>query len=257
MSKLIEKLKQASEGESQPLGFGAKAVVKKPQMVLIASLTKDDFKTATISVEGADALLMALPSVAEGADELGQMLQVAGDLPCGVWLEAPTAEEVEQVRAIGCDFLLFDGARTPSGLLREEQLGRIMKVENALADSLARTIDRLPVDALLIDYEVNEAPPISVYQLMVYHRLAALTRKPLLAVAPSAMSDIDVETLWEVGLGGMVLKVEAGRIEDRLSALHQAIDKLPSSRRKPRPEPDALLPHLGEEPGPSQRERTR
>jgi len=258
MSKLVEKLKQASEREAQPLGFGTKASVKKPQMVLMASLTKDDIKMATSAVEGgADALLVALHSVAEEANELDQILQLAADVPCGVWSEAPTAEEMKQVREMGCDFVLFDGAKTPSGLLREEELGRVIKVEHSLADSLVRTIDRLPIDALFIDCRVEEKLPLSVYQLMAYHRLAALTRKPLLVVAPSLMSDLDVETLWEVGIVGILLKAEAGPIEDRLSVLRQAIDKLPSSRKRPRPGEDAVLPHLGEQPPPPQRERPR
>ena len=42
MSKLIEKLKQASEVETQPLGFGAKVSAQKAQMILMVSLTEHD-----------------------------------------------------------------------------------------------------------------------------------------------------------------------------------------------------------------------
>jgi hypothetical protein len=255
MSKFIERLKRVSEGEAAPLGFGIKAPEKMPQMVLGAILTRDDIGMAAAAVEkGIDAVLISLLSVAGGTNELGQIIQLAAHIPWGVWLESPTAEEVKQVREMGCDFLLFDGERTSFTLLREEGLGKIMKVESALSDSLIRTTDRLPVDALFMD-NGTLGLPLSVNQLMDYYRFVLLTRKPLLVSMPSSMSDLDVEMLWEVGIAGVFLKAEADLFESRLSALQQAIKKLPSSRRRPRSASEVSLPYLGEPPSAPGRSR--
>jgi len=254
MSKLIEKIRRVSGGEAAPLGFGTKASVKTPQMALGAILTKDNVGMAASAVErGVDALLISLHSVAEGVSELGQVTQLAANVPWGIWLQYPTVEEVQQVREMGCDFVLFEGARTFSALLREEGLGRIMKIDTSLSDSLVRAIDRLPIDALLIGDGMGE--PLSVYQLMNYHRFVLLTRKPLLVWGASSMSDLEVEMLWEAGLVGVFLQTEPSSLENQLSALRQAIDKLPSSRKKPRTAPDVSLPYLGEQPSTPERPR--
>lgn len=248
MSKLVDKIKRVSEGEAAPLGFGTKTPVKMPQMVLGAILAKNDIGMAASAVErGADALLISLHSVTEGVNELGQVTQLAANVPWGVWLESSSPEEMRLVREIGCDFILFEGARTPSALLREEGLGRIMKIDTSLSDSLMRAIDRLPVDALLIGNGMGE-PPLSVYQLMNYYRFVLLTRKPLLVLVTSEMTNLEVETLWEAGLVGIFLETEPALLENQLSMLRQAIDKLPSSRKKPRSVPDVSLPYLGQQP---------
>lgn len=237
MSKLLEKLQRISRGPSQPMGFRAAATMPKgPSMVLIAALTEGD---ATSAGESADAVLFPWEKLEGGS--LGKIVASLGDLPWGVSLEEATGEELSQLKEMGCDFLVFNAARAPLALLREEEMGKIVEIEPSLADGLVRAIEQLPIDAVLI----AEEGELSIHRLMVCQHLANLVRKPLVALAPIAMSKEDLQGLFEAGVAGVVVRLE-GDVKE-LSRLRQAIEELPSSRgrRKERMEP--LLPYAGEE----------
>jgi hypothetical protein len=141
---------------------------------------------------------------------------------------------------MGCDFLVFDTAKAPLALLKEEGLGRIAGIEPSLADGLVRTIEQLPIDAVLIGGE----PSLSVHRLMVCQHLANLVRKPLIVLAHAGMSAEDLKGLWETGMTGVM--VEGGAREE-LTGLRQAIDALPAKRRKGKERAEALLPSPREE----------
>jgi len=150
--------------------------------------------------------------------------------------------DLAQLKGKGCDFLVFDAAKAPLTLLREEEVGKIVEIDPSLADGLVRAIEQLPIDAVLIGGE----PSLSVHRLMVCQHVANLVRKPLVALAPLDMSKEDLEELREAGMAGVVVNVEADAKEG-LSRLRQIIDALPPSRRGRREKADALLPYLGEE----------
>ncbi|MFQ5925253.1 MAG: hypothetical protein ACE5IE_04595 [Dehalococcoidia bacterium] len=236
MSKILEKLQRISSGRSQPMGFRAAAtIVKGPSMVLIAALNKGDAASAG---ESADAVLFPGGKLKEGS--LGKIVASLGDLPWGVSVEEATGEELSQLKEMGCDFLVFNAARAPLALLREEEMGKIVEIEPSLADGLVRAIEQLPIDAVLI----GEEGELSIHRLMVCQRLANLVRKPLVALAPIAMSQEELQGLFEAGVVGVVVKLEGSAEE--LSKLRQAIEGLPSfRRRKARVQP--LLPYAVEE----------
>ena len=232
MSKLLDKLNQVSRGSTQPMGFRKAATQKSPRMVLIAALGEGDASAAAVAREGADAVLL------KGA--VSQMASSLGEVPWGVSLGEATEEELSQLREMGCDFLVFDTAKAPLALLKEEGLGRIAVIEPSLADGLIRTIEQLPIDAVLIGGE----PTLSVHRLMVCQHLANLVRKPLIALAPAAMSAEDLKGLWETGMTGVMV---VGGAKDELTGLRQAIDALPSSRSRRKERAEALLPSPREE----------
>lgn len=241
MSKLLERLNRVSRGPGQPMGFRASAISKGPSMVLIAALTEGDDKAAAAARESADAVLLSFGKLK--GESLGQIVASIGDLPWGVSLKEVTADGLSQLRDRGCDFLVFDAARAPLALLREEEMAKIVEIEPSLADGLVRAIEQLPIDAVLIAEEGELS--LSIHRLMVCQHVANLVGKPLVARTPLGISEEDLNELLETGIAGLVVNLERG-VEEELSKLRQAIDTLPSSRWRRKESTEALLPYTRE-----------
>lgn len=234
MSKLLERLRQASRGPVQPLGFRAAASTSKsPPMVLIACLAENPARVAAAAKECADAVLL------KGGQSQQKLIASLGELPWGAVLDQATEEELTQLKGEGCDFLVFDAAKAPPAVLLQEEMGKIVEIDPSLADGLVRAIEQLPIDAVLIGGE----PSLSVHRLMVCQRVANLLRKPLVALAPLYVSKEDLEGLREAGMVGVAVEVK-GDAKEGLLRLRQAIDALPPSRRGKREKADVLLPYL-------------
>lgn len=245
MSKLIEKL-QLISAAAEPMGFRAALTVSKRQsMLLVASLPCGDAEAAACAQDSADAVLVSIGNLKAEAKALKQMVSAWADIPWGAWLETATGDGIRQLQKMGCDFIVFDAARTAASALPEEEIGRVLKIDPSLADGLVRTIDELPVDGALLS-PGSESPFLSVHLLMVCQRLASIVRKPLLLAAPSAVTDSDVESLWQAGVDGLVIRLETQGQRAKLLELRQAIDDLPPAVKRQRGEVEALLPCVGE-----------
>lgn len=243
MSKLLDKLNQVSRGSPPPLGFrAAVAAPKSPRMVLIAVLAAGDAPAAAAAKENADAVLLNEAEITKLFEKFEKLAASLGKLPWGVSLGETSEEQLSRLKSAGCDFLVCDAENSPLMLLREGEMGRIVKVEPSLPDGLIRATAQLPIDVVLIGGE----PSLSVQRLMVCQHLANLVHKPLVALAPLSMSSEDLKELWETGLAGVVVKV-AEEAREGLSGLRQAIESLPLARRRRGEKAEALLPYLGKE----------
>ena len=82
MSKLIDKLTQVSQAESQAMGFrAAQTTSPKPRILLIASLAQNDAEQLAEHVGGADAGLVHISDWSSGAKILQTMHQTTSDIP--------------------------------------------------------------------------------------------------------------------------------------------------------------------------------
>jgi len=201
-------------------------------MVLIACLPKGTTRAIAAAKESADAVLL------KGAQSLEKLVASLGEATWGAALEEYTEEQITMLKEKGCDFLVFDAAKAPPTLLREEEVGKIVEIDPTIADGLVRAIEQLPIDAVLIGGE----PSLSVHRLMVCQHVANLVRKPIVASAPLDMSQEDLEALREAGMAGVVAMAE-GDIKEGLSRLRQTIDGLPPFKRM-REKAEALLPYI-------------
>jgi len=235
VSRLLDKLEQTSKGAAKPLGFRAAAAKKESRrMVLVAALDDADRAAAEAAREHADAALL---TGAEGAQKLVSSL---GDLPWGVFLPEAAEGQLARLKKDGGDFYVFDAATAPTAFLKDEGMGRIAEISSSLADGLIRAASQLPVDAVLIGGDDS----MSVQRLMACRHISNLSSGHLLARAPFDMSADDVRELWETGMSGVVVQV-AGKAKEELKALREAIDALPSSRRKSSTRAEATLPYAG------------
>jgi hypothetical protein len=247
MSKFIDKLKRISQAGLQPMGFRTVAPVpQKSRMLLVATLAQVDIDRLTDFVAGADAGLLSIAKLSSGAKTLKQICRVMSDIPWGGWLKGTGREGIGQVVEAGCDFVVFPAANTSLALLQNEMLGKVLEVEPELDPSLLKAIDDLPVDAVLVAAE-EEDYFLTWHHLMLFQRCTDLLTKPLLISVPPGVVDSELQALWEIGVGGVVVKAGVGQPEGRIAELRQMLDKLtlPQSGKRKKVEP--LLPYSGGE----------
>jgi len=236
MSKLIDKLNQATKAVPQPMGF--RAVQPSParlKPLLIASLTQPS------SVTGADAVLITKFS---GTQQ--KIAQAFSSIPWGLCSENISRRGIEPMVKAGCDFVVFPANATLAITQGADKIGKILQVEASLNEGLLKTGNELPIDAVFIIGEPGEKPSLTWHHLMLYQRFANLLNKPLLATIPTKVSANELQLLWKSGIDGVVVEMEAKEPAARLVELRQQIDKLTFPARKPG-KVEALLPHITEE----------
>lgn len=210
MSKLSDALRRVTQRESRPIGFTATATKAPPTMLVLAQ------------AGGADA--GALKDA--GAD--GAILQSGGTGPdgslWGVELTSGGREKAVELAGAGCAFIVFDAETTDAAVLLEDDLGFIMRVDPDASDTFLRTVEGLPVDALLVP---GVGAPLTVRRTLDLRRITGFTRKPLIVEVDAATDGTTLETLRDCGAIAVVANGTAGA-----TALRAAVDALPPRKRK-------------------------
>ena len=248
MSKFVDKLKQLSRVEAQPIGFGAKqSTSPRLKIQLVACLAQEGVENLADYVPGADAGLLAISRLSSAGKALQKVSQSLSDIPWGGWLPGSSHGEIKQMVKAGCDFVVFPATDTPLAILQNDEVGKILAVEASLGEGLLRAANELPVDAVLIAGEQGTDYFLTWQHLMLFRRFADLLTKPLLVSIPSKVTAGELQALWAAGVEGVVVAVTVGQPQDRLKELRQVINELafPSPRKGQKAE--ALLPRIGRE----------
>jgi hypothetical protein len=244
MSKFIDELKLVSGAASPPMGFRtAAAPPLKPRMLLVATLAEANIEGLADYVGGADAGLVPIPKLSSGAKAINKISRAMPAIPWGGWLKDVKEEKVKPLVEAGADFVVFP-SDTPLAMLQDSKIGKILEVGTSLDEGLLKTIDDLPVDAVLTSDEAEKASLLTWRHLMLSRRCAELVNKPLLALTPAGIGSNELQALWAAGVVAVVVETPP---QKRISELRQIIDKLTFpllSRRKKAP----LLPRIAEEP---------
>jgi hypothetical protein len=222
VSKFIDKLKEVASGGLAPMGFRAAGTKPGPRMVLVAHGTK--------TASGADALLLSVAKTGVKAPK--------ANVPWGGWLKEVTAPIVKKLGEGGADFVVFAAASISQAILENDKLGKVVEVEPDIEASLLKSVDGLPVDAVLIK---GEKPSLTWQDLMFLRRAANILNKPLLVTVSPDITASELQALCEAGVGGVVTG-------SKIDKLRQMIDKLPAPKAgKSHAEP--LLPRMGGDTG--------
>ncbi len=248
MSKFIDKLNEVIQAAPQPIGFRtAQSSSEKLRILVIASFAQGDIEALAGNVAGADAGLLHITQLGSGAKALQEVSQAVSGIPWGGWLENIGREEIKPMVDAGCDFLVFQPANTSLAILQDDVVGKIIELEASVSEGLLRTVNNLPVDAVLIANKQGEDSLLTWHHLMLFRRFADLLIKPLLVSTPLDVTANELQALWEVGVDGVLVEVGVGQPAGGLKKLHHIIDELtfPSLRKQRRVE--ALLPHIGGE----------
>jgi hypothetical protein len=244
MSKLIEKLQRISEGNTQPMGFGAAvARAKISQILTIASVPAGNAQLIAEAIkEDPDALLLTVGNLEKDNKALAKMDRDKAEIPWGVSMEAVSKEDIAQLIELGCDYIIFSSAGTPAAVLMEEKIGKVLRIDTSLPEGLAKAINRLQVDAVLLSPAGDDDAAFTVHKLMILERLAGSIGKHVLAAMPPGLSPDDIEILWGLGVRGVVVEMTLEQPEQRLSQIKDAIQKLPTTRKKSKEKFRATLP---------------
>ena len=229
------------------MGFRPAVAPLKRQMLLMVTLPEFDTKRLAQLVQAeVDAVVIDSPDL-EKVPTLQQVTNSVGDIPWGVWLGLTTEEGIKRFQEAGGDFLIFQASTTPTALLQEEKVGKVMKLDLPQDDGLIRTIDQLPIEVVLLDIR-KEGGRLNISDLMYCQWLASLLRKPLLVAIQQEITDKEIRALWEVGVNGIVVEVKEEKPQERLAELCRAIEALPPATKR-RWEGRVVLPQIEQETG--------
>jgi hypothetical protein len=246
MSRLVEKLTKQTKAEPQPMGFMlmSKAKVEKTQMLLIAELAAENWDMLADKLKAVDALLLDVAKV----DDLAiveKACQVKEGAPAGGWLKSSAAAVLKKALNTECDFMAFSPA-APVTLTRKEKLGRIMEIDVNLTEGLLRAVGDLPLDAVITTGKASELA-LTMNRLMNIQRLVNAVNKPLLVGIPDNLSGPELQSLWDMGVGGVVVEVSDEKSAGNLAELRAAIDKLEAPAFRKKSKAMAILPRASVE----------
>ena len=247
MSRLIDEFHKATRTTAQPMGFrAARPTAAAARMPLVASLEIGANENPADCTGGASAVLLRPGKTRPTAKTIQTMVKNLPDIPWGVYLDDNGDKKAVSPEGEGCDFVVFSASGRISVTPQEEKIGRILQVESSMDDGLLRAINDLPMDAVLIADTFEGGGTLVWHQLMIFQHLARLILKPLIVPVPANISGEELNALWEAGVDGLVVEVDASSTGG-LKELRQAIDKLPPRSQLKRDRMEALLPRTGGE----------
>ena len=219
----------------------------KPRMLLIASLNQADAADPADFIAGADAGLLSISRAKADATILKECSHTVSDIPWGGWLR-DTGKGGAVLKEIDCDFIVFP-VDTPLGVLQDTKAGKILEIEASVSDGLLRTIDKLPLDAVMIVGSQSADDLLTWQHLMLIQYFAASLAKPLLVPVPAKVTAAELGMLWEAGVDGVIVVTGTGQPPEALKKLRGMIDKLALPERRRQGMAKALLPQISGETG--------
>lgn len=213
MSKLAEQMRRAARTEARPVGFTIAATTARRTMLVVAEVASD----AASGITTADALLYA-----ESVGDAALKRAAAGPLPVGVRVAKASRERVAALKAAGVDFVVI-GDESAAAALMEEGISYILDVPGEPSDTELRTMDSLPVEALLVS-SVDGA--LTIKRSVGLRRFVAFARKPLMMLYAGTPDGAELESLRELNV--LLLLAPAASA----AALREQVSQLPPRRRR-------------------------
>ncbi len=228
MAKLADLIQRATRPKSAPLGFASARSKAAPSMIIVARIG-EGWKAAAGDAIAAGASVILLSGSPDDAD-IKAAAEVAAGNPCG--LIANDAAKLDALSEHGIDFVVLDSA-APASALQTEDLTFLLKVDEDISDIQLRTVEPLPVDALVLD-----TPPgaFTIGRQMELQRITGLGRKPLLMSPGANASREDLLSLRDSGVMLLAVDMSASGAAKTLAQLKELVEALPPRRSGPRGE---------------------
>ena len=255
MSRLIENLTRLQKTEPQPIGFAAlgRPAAGKSRMQLLISLLPEKQDSYSGILSSADAALVSV----SGPDDLKAVEKVCRDrdgIPAGILFRTADPDTLQKAAETSCDFLVFP-VNSPLMVTQNEKLGRVLELDPNLSDGLLRTINDLPVDAVVIPAP-ETGTGLTLDRLMLIRRLAYIINKPIIAGIPGSLAVPELQAIWDMGATGVIVEAAGEKSAENAARLRQDLEKLtptPARRKEkvspllPVIKPEALPPHEEQE----------
>jgi hypothetical protein len=238
LAKIIDRLHELGRPEQTPMGFGTSSGSPgTAAMLLIGRLGVDRVKDgATRALESVDALLLDGPPDKAATKSLG-------DSVWGVRLTDASIEMLDGLRDGGCDFIHLESEEAAALVLRDDGMARGFAITISLDEERGRALDDLPLDFLLLEYEVQPSQ-LTVARLMELQTAVSKVSKHIFLKAGDCPSPSELELLRDLPVDAIVLDIDPDD-DAGISAARAAIDAL--EPRKPRGHRDGtpLIPQAG------------
>ncbi|MFC1998451.1 hypothetical protein ACFLVR_02270 [Chloroflexota bacterium] len=252
MSKLLDKLNRAAQGESKPFGFATSASKSALPQILTIAKSQIDVVAKTMPGSNIDAVLLSVADVSKAIDSLKNMGKELEPVIWGIEATTISKKEAEQLVKIGCDFILLKLTNPAPALMSDESLGKLIAVSPSIDDTLIRAMSMLNIDVVVINEDAN-TKTVTLERLMMYNRLAAIVQQPVLISLPINLAKENLEVLHDTGIKGLILDWTGTATDKKVAELKKAIDALPKSKpaRNKKKRFSATLPSIS---GPSPEE---
>ena len=214
-----------------------------PTMVLLAA-TAEPQTVSNLDGVTLDGVIFR----SEGVDgeAAAQAMKALPDVPWGAQSNVLAAEDVSALIEAGADFISLTGLTSSLEALRDEDIGKLLVVPVDLKEEHARSLEVMPVDAIV--YADAVGTPLTLEVLMHLATVRSEIGRPFLLPVHGTLTGWELECLREIGVEGVIADLETTDA-DALKALSQAIRALP--RRKSRSELGSpTLPRVGGRPQP-------
>jgi hypothetical protein len=242
MSKLSECIRRALRVDSPPMGFGAATRVSNPSLLLTALLPSLSPEAAKEAIaRGADTCLFAASDAKD--PELKEIVEALGEAPGGLHLRRLDRETATHLAQLGMDHAAFEPETALATALLESDLGHVLSLESDLPDIYLRTLEAMPLDAILLRHWKG---PLTVRQQMELQRISGLARKPLILPVPPNVTADELQMLREAAVIAVAVEGDNKAAFETLASLRKVIDELPSRRRRREEHGEAILPHIAE-----------
>jgi len=232
MSRFADKLKNALQVTPPAMGFSRNVTpAPKPHMLVVAQLAFEDTDSILDVVKYADAIVVVC-NKAVPIKTLKALLKAVGDVPLGLhFIGIPQVKATE-----GVDFKVFVAENRPllSGDFAD---GKVLAIPLDLPDGLARTLSDLPVESVL----VNATGELSWVDLMRLYFLNSVVTKPLLAQVSVAVSENEINMLWDAGVDALVVSLSSDRQADFIK-LRTTVDGLKLAPKRKWVKTRAIVP---------------
>ncbi len=238
MSKFIDKLKSRTQLLPAPIGFGKAVIQEEPRILLIAAVSQTD--NVVDLVKGTDVGLLIADRPSSLTKNLPKLAKAVPDVLWGGWLNNPRWDEIENMKN-EADFIIFSPEMPLIDLPAD--LGRILAIDASFTDTQLRAIDELPVEAVLFTVKPDK---LNWQYLITLQRLDNIIAKPLLAIVPADITGKGLQSIWSVGVDGVVIEVNGGSA-NRLKELNREIEKMVFPLPRKSKKMDVMLPFISQQ----------
>ena len=230
MSKFIDKMEKVGLQLPTPLGFGtaSKREEQPPAIMLVGHVTPDELaKTPGLAEAKVDAFLVSLGSWDEKV--LDSIKEALGDRIWGVRVgDGINEEQAGLSKDKGCDFIVFEANNTSAAVLNDEDMGKVIAVDNGLDEDAAHAMQGLSIDGAMYSPE-GDVLPLTVQRLIEIQQVHGLTGDPFVMSAPSELGAAELEAFRNAGITGLLVELSA---LDAVAKTREAINKLPRRKHK-------------------------
>ncbi|MFC1906053.1 hypothetical protein ACFLWJ_01040 [Chloroflexota bacterium] len=226
MSKLLDKLEKAAQGEAKPFGF-ATSVSKSalPQIMTIARLPHE--AEAKPLIDGnVDAILFSVVDASKAIATFKKKSKELSSIIWGIEAESISKKEAEQLVQLGCDFIALKLISPAIALMCEDSLGKLITASPSIDDSLISALNVMDVDAVVIEEDAS-VKTITLERLMMYHRITAMVQQPILMSLPIDLAKENLVALHDAGINGLILDTATDK---KIAELKKAIEALPKNK---------------------------